>query len=74
MTQCFNIFFELHSWVKKCHFDNFSERPGMAVPVSVALKNASQHLKNSFCLGADEYVERLEGKLRKCLFFYAKIF
>jgi hypothetical protein len=24
-------FFELHAWVKKCHFGNFSERAGMAV-------------------------------------------
>ena len=23
--------------------------------------------------GADEYLERLEGKIRKCLFFYVKI-
>ena len=27
-----------------------------------------------FVLGADEYVERLEGKIRECLFFYVKIF
>ena len=27
-----------------------------------------------FVLGADEYIERLEGKIRECLFFYAKIF
>jgi hypothetical protein len=27
-------FFELHAWVKKCHFGNFSERAGMAVPCS----------------------------------------
>ena len=25
-------------------------------------------------LGADEYIERLEGKIRNCLFFYVKIF
>jgi hypothetical protein len=25
-------------------------------------------------LGADEYIERLEGKIRECLFFYDKIF
>ena len=30
--------------------------------------------KNLFVLGADEYLERLEGKIRKCLFFYVKIF
>ena len=24
--------FELHAWVKKCHFGNFSERAGMALP------------------------------------------
>ena len=27
-----------------------------------------------FVLSADEYLERLEGKIRKCLFFYVKIF
>ena len=27
-----------------------------------------------FVLGANEYLERLEGKIRKCLFFYVKIF
>ena len=27
-----------------------------------------------FVLGVDEYLERLEGKIRKCLFFYVKIF
>ena len=28
-----------------------------------------------FWLGlADEYLERLEGKIRKCLFFYVKTF
>jgi hypothetical protein len=26
-----------------------------------------------FVLGADEYIERLEGKIIECLFFYAKI-
>ena len=26
-----------------------------------------------FVLGADEYVERLEGKIRESLFFYVKI-
>ena len=25
-------------------------------------------------LGADEHLERLKGKIRKCLFFYVKIF
>ena len=27
-----------------------------------------------FVLGADEYLKRLAGKIRKCLFFYVKIF
>ena len=30
--------------------------------------------KNSFVLGSYECLERLEGKIRKCLFFYDKIF
>ena len=25
-------------------------------------------------MGADEYIDRLEGKIRKCLFFYVKVF
>ena len=29
--------------------------------------------KNIFVLGADEYIEILEGKIRECLFFYLKI-
>jgi hypothetical protein len=35
------------------------------------LKNPSQDFKNYF-LGFYEYLERLEGKTRKCLFFYVK--
>ena len=27
-----------------------------------------------FVLDADEYIERLEGKIRECLFFYVKTF
>ena len=27
-----------------------------------------------FVLGADEYIETLEGKIGECLFFYVKIF
>ena len=27
-----------------------------------------------FVFGADEYIERLEGKSIECLFFYVKIF
>ena len=30
-------------------------------------------MKNYFVLGVNEYLERLEGKIRKCLFFYVKI-
>ena len=35
------------------------------------LKNPSP--KILFVLGSYEYLERLEGKIRKCLFFYVKI-
>ena len=39
-------------------------------------KKASQIVLGNilFILGADEYLERLEGKLRKYLFFYVKLF
>jgi hypothetical protein len=30
--------------------------------------------KNLFVLVADEYLERLENKIRKCSFFYVEIF
>jgi hypothetical protein len=33
-----------------------------------------KNLKVIFAFGADEYIERLEGKIRECLFFYVKIF
>ena len=36
------------------------------------LKNPSQESKILFVLGSYEYVERLEGKIRKCLFFMLK--
>jgi hypothetical protein len=41
---------------------------GWLCPVSAAFK------KILFVLGANEYLERLEDKIRKCLFFYVEIF
>ena len=38
------------------------------------LKNPSQEFNFFFVLGSYEYLERLEGKIRKSLFFYVKIF
>ena len=65
-------FSELHAWVKKCHFSNFSERATarMAVPS----KTLHSIWKILFVLGADEYIRRLEDKIRQCLFFYLKKF
>ena len=39
-------------------------------------KHVSHHgiWKIIFVLGVDEYLERLEEKIRKCLFFYVEIF
>ena len=37
-------------------------------------KNASAFEKKIFVLGAYEYLKRLECKIRKCLFFYVKIY
>ena len=37
-------------------------------------KSIIEFEKNLFVLGADEYLGRLDGKIRKCLFFYVKIF
>ena len=60
--------FKLHAWVKKCHIGNSLERAGIAVPCY------SSRQKIRFVLGADEYLERLEGKIRKWFFFYVKLF
>ena len=54
-----NFLFELDAWVKKCHLGNFSERTEMAAPCIIELTTL-------FVLGADEYLERLEGKIRNC--------
>ena len=55
--------FKLHAGVKKCHFGNFSEKPGWPCPVSAALKNPSMDLKNYFC-----FRKCLKGKLQSALF------
>ena len=52
----------------------FQKGLGWPCPVSGALKTQHSIWKILFVLGADEYLERLEGKIRKCLFFYDKIF
>ena len=52
----------------------FQNGLGWQCPVSSALKNPLQELKKKIVLGADEYIEGLEGKITECLFFYAKIF
>ena len=38
------------------------------------LKSNHSNCQIIFVLGAGEYIERLEGKIRKDLFFYVKIF
>ena len=55
--------FELHAWVKKGHFGNFSERTETAAPCIIELTTL-------FVLGADKYLERLEGKIRNCSFLF----
>ena len=52
----------------------FQNGLGWLCPVRLALKNPSQELKNTFVLGADEYIEILEGKIRECLLFCVKVF
>ena len=65
--------FELHAWIKSAILAIFQAGLGWPCPVNAALKNASWHLKILFVFGG-EYLERLEGKNRNCLFFYAQIF
>ena len=43
--------FKLHAGVKKCHFDNLSDRAGMTGLVSTTLKNPLLDFKNYFCFG-----------------------
>jgi hypothetical protein len=58
---------KLHAGFKKCHFDNFSDRSGMAIPpVSPALKNPSEII---FDLGFYDYLEMVEGKIGVSPFF-----
>jgi hypothetical protein len=64
-----------------CDFiQNVSQAPSMCLKQWIKvnewsyLKNPSQEFKILFVLGSYEYLERLEGKIRKCLFFYVKIF
>ena len=52
----------------------FQNGLGWPCPVRSALKNLSQELKIIFVLGADEYLERLQGKIGECLLFHVKIF
>jgi hypothetical protein len=62
--------FQISSTVKKVPFWQFF-RMGWD---GRALKNPSQELKKKIVLGANKYIERLEGKITECLFFYVKIF
>ena len=57
--------FRFHAGVKKCHFGNFSEWAGMAVPSRIPRRNSNI----LFDLGAGKSLERLESKTRKGTFF-----
>ena len=59
-----------------CDFiQNMSQAPSMPISMWIKmnkwnyLKNPSQEFKKSY-----EYLKRLEGKIKKGLFFYVKIF
>ena len=62
--------FKFHAVVKKCHFGNFSEK--VCAQLISALKKWSYVVASEklFLLWDPtyEYLERLEGKIRKCLF------
>ena len=45
----------------------FQKGLGWQCPVSAALKTHHSIWKILFALGADEHLERSEGKIRKCL-------
>ena len=67
--------FKFHPGVKKCHFGNFSEWAGMAVRALLGLVGPQESLTEIEKLFLSyKYKERLEGKIKECLFFYVKIF
>ena len=66
--------FQIYPRVKSAILAIFQNGLGWPCPVRLALKNPSQELKKKIVLGADEYIERPEGKIRESLFFCVKIF
>ena len=62
---------KFHAWVKKCHSVDISERAGMVVQPS----NSNHSIWTILLvLDANEDLEILGGKTKKCLLFYVKIF
>ena len=59
---------------------NVSQAPSMCISMwikwinGIISKIPHRNSKILFVWGSDEYLERQEGKIRKCLFFYVKIF
>ena len=48
--------------------------PSLNATLEYSIQTKDAKVTIIFVLGADEYIERLEGKIRECLFFYVKIF
>ena len=48
--------------------------PSLNATLEYSIQTKDAKVTIIFVLGADEYIERLEGKIRECLFFYGKIF
>ena len=58
-----------------CDFiQNVPQAPSMCISMLIKWINGIISKIPHFVLGLCEYLERLEGKIRKCLFFYFKIF
>ena len=52
---------------------NMSQAPSKCLKQRIKVDKTHHSIwKLLFVLGADEYLERLEGKIRECLFFYIK--
>jgi hypothetical protein len=64
----------------KVPFCDFIQNVPQALSMWIKVKNGiiskipHRNSKILFVLGSYEYIERLIGKIRKCLFFYVKIF
>ena len=65
--------FELHAWVKKCHFGNFSEKAGMAMPCQCGPQKCIIGFEKFFLFWVPMNIQKdWEAKLESAYFFMLK--